>query len=136
MPPCDCCVHLAAPLTCNPQLLPASNHGCTASAGFRHSLACLPSCRLWQGAYYNLNNCESLVSCAAELQVSCRMGPRHLSAMGHSVWQVQACSAVHSCQQLDLVMVSTLAQAGLICTALLAGTDTLQRSPVRQGLPV
>ena len=50
---------------------PASNHGCTASAGLRRLSACLPSCRLWQGAYYNLNNCESLVSCAAELQVSC-----------------------------------------------------------------
>lgn len=25
-------------------------------------------CRLWKQAYYNANNCEALVSCAAELQ--------------------------------------------------------------------
>ena len=30
------------------------------------SLGCC--CRLWKQAYYNANNCEALVSCAAELQ--------------------------------------------------------------------
>ena len=30
------------------------------------SLSCC--CRLWKQAYYNANNCEALVSCAAELQ--------------------------------------------------------------------
>ena len=64
--------HLAAPSTCHPQRLPATM-AAQPQRECRRLSASLPSCRLWQGAYYNLNNCESLVSCAAELQVSCRV---------------------------------------------------------------